>query len=497
MEKYSKIEFHCQLWYDSSMKTEKIYKILPWALFVLGILSYVSLIFNNNVWMDEAFTASLVRTDMAGVISRSMADTLPPLYNIYLKIMTDIFGYAIPVMKFASVIPMILTMLLSVTVVRKRHGNIASSIFTAALFSMPYLYYFGVEIRMYSLGFFFATASGIFAYEVLYDSCLKNWIWFTVFSVLAGYSHHFAFVTVGAVYLYLFLYYIIRDRAHIKRFFLCLLSTFILYFPCLVVTLKQLSRVSGYFSMPEVTLKVFIKYMYYPYTVGVTFLSVLLLLIVILFFVKCVFTIFKDRERASVHMYALFMFLIYYGVLLFGTAISKVMTANIFVDRYLFFAFGLIWLFFAIEGSTFSEPSAKSQSLHLIMSSAVLIMTLVIGIASYRSELNIEYGVNPNEMISYLSENVAEGDALVIGAKTEAFTWCLPFYQPNFRQCSLKDAIDLKNSGECKNIWIAIDKADSTIDDVLESSDFAGRAEYIKDFKFDRYEMELYSLNNL
>ena len=33
---------------------------------------------------------------------------------------------------------------------------------------------------------------------------------------------------------------------------------------------------------------------------------------------------------------------------MFGTLVSKVMTANIFVDRYLFFAHGLIWLFSAI-----------------------------------------------------------------------------------------------------------------------------------------------------
>lgn len=480
------------------MKAEKIFKILPWALFLLGILSYVSLIFNNNVWMDEAFTASLVRTDMAGVISRSMADTLPPLYNIYLKIMTDLFGYTIPVMKLASVLPMIFTMLLSVTVVRKRHGNMVSSIFTAALFSMPYMYYFGVEIRMYSLGFFFATASGIFAYEVLYDSCRKNWILFTLFSVLAGYSHHFAFVTVGAVYLYILLYYIIRDRAHIKRFFLCLFATFVLYFPCLIVTLKQLSRVSGYFSMPEVTLSVFIKYMYYPYTVGVTFISGLLLLTVILLVIKCVITIFKDKNNSSVHMYALFMLMIYYGVLLFGTAISKVMTANIFVDRYLFFAFGLLWLFFSIEGSSFFAPSAKSQSSGLIIGPAILILTLVIGIISYKTERAIEYGVDPNEMIYYLSENVEEGDVLVTQAKTEALMWCLQFYQPAFKFCSsLDEAVALKESGECGTIWIAIDKADSTFNDIPNASDFAGKAMHVGDFEFDRYELELYSLNNL
>lgn len=476
------------------MKTDKLYRIFPWALFILGTLAYVSLIFNNNVWMDEAFTASLVNTDMAGVIARSMSDTLPPLYNIYLKIITDILGYTVPVMKLASIIPMVLTMLLSVTVIRKRHGNLVSSLYTASLFAMPLMLHFGIEIRMYSLGFFFATASGIYAYEVLYDSNRRNWIMFTVLSVLAGYSHHFAFVTVGAVYLYILLYYIIRDRAHIRRFFICLAATFVLYLPCLIVTLKQLSRVSGYFSMPDVTLSVFINYMYYPYTVGLTPVSVLLMLTVIALFVYCLVTILKNREEASVHMYALFMFLIYYGVLIFGTAISKVMTANIFVDRYLFFATGLIWLFFCLMGNSLAESLRKIPG--IIAYSVLLIFVLIIGIISYRIEYRAEYDVNPDEMISYLEENVSENDALIVSGDTEALIWCMLFYSPKLKLYNgIDDAMEGLTTGQYQNIWIAVDTADSTLEEVLDAATIKTEPVHIDDFSFDRYNMELYRIS--
>ena len=83
----------------SDNKTEKT---VIWTAFVLLSAVFVSLVWNNNVWMDEAFTASLVHTDFAHVISRSMADTLPPLYNIILKIMTSVFGYKLYVMKLTS-----------------------------------------------------------------------------------------------------------------------------------------------------------------------------------------------------------------------------------------------------------------------------------------------------------------------------------------------------------------------------------------------------------
>ena len=56
---------------------------IVFTVFIILSAVYLSLVWNNNVWMDEAFTASLVHTDFRGVIERSMADTLPPLYNIY------------------------------------------------------------------------------------------------------------------------------------------------------------------------------------------------------------------------------------------------------------------------------------------------------------------------------------------------------------------------------------------------------------------------------
>ena len=226
-------------------KSSKINENVTAAVAVIVLSAvFLSLVWNNNVWMDEAFTASLVHTDMAGVLKRSMADTLPPLYNIILKLTTTAFGYTIPVMKITSVVPMILTLVIGATTVRRRFGIRTALLFMVFITCMPLMLYYGVEIRMYSLGFFFATASGIYAYEVIAEPSRRTWTAFTLFSVMAGYSHHFAFVTVAFSYLFLLLYHIIVKRDRIKNWFKCLAATFILYLPCLIVTLRQFSRVS-------------------------------------------------------------------------------------------------------------------------------------------------------------------------------------------------------------------------------------------------------------
>ncbi|MBP5384679.1 MAG: glycosyltransferase family 39 protein [Lachnospiraceae bacterium] len=461
--------------------------------------------------MDEAFTATLVNTDMSGVISRSMHDTLPPLYNILLKLMTDAFGYSVPVMKIVSVLPMFFTLLLSATVVRKRHGLMTASVFMLSLTAMPLMLYFGLEIRMYSLGFFFATASGIYAYEVLCSSNRKNWILFTLFSVLAGYSHHFAFVTVGFVYLFLLLYYIMRDRTHIRRWLFCLLATFILYLPCMVITLKQMKRVSGYFSMPEITLSVFARYMLYPYITGTTVLSVLLGLAVAGLFLYRLILFLRARRQSRVsgtdvtdakndtaaesaadslrHMYALFCLIPCYGVLLFGTAVSKVMTANIFVDRYLFFSCGLIWLFFAIEISSLTASLSGARS--VICQFAVFLFIILIGISSYRIMWGQEYGADPSAMTAYLAQNVSDEDAVCAVSDTEALFWCLQFYKPGPAYYgSADDAIRDLSEGKIKTLWVAVDEGQSL--PALPGQDYEAVA--AGEFSFDRYHFTLFQM---
>ncbi|HKM22795.1 MAG TPA: glycosyltransferase family 39 protein [Lachnospiraceae bacterium] len=448
-------------------------KLIAYFLVLIGVLVYGSLIFNHNVWLDEAFTASLIRTDFAGVLMRSMQDTLPPLYNILLKLATDLFGYSVPIMKVVSVIPMILTMLLGATTVRKRFGNIASYLFIICLFTMPYLLFYGVEIRMYSWGFFFATGSGIYAYEVIKDSNRKNWICFTLLSVGAGYTHHFAFVTVGFIYLFLLIYYLIFDRIHLKRWLICLSATFILYLPCLIITLQQLKRVSGYFSMPEVTLSVFIKYLRYPYTIGNPLLSIALALLMLLLLLR--FAMNKNRQLLD--WYSVCCFATYYGVLCFGTIISKIMTANIFVDRYLFFAFGLIWLFFAISVSSFHKN-------YLITVFAFLIIAGVVG---YTKEWKLEYAEGLSTMQTFMDANFESRDKIVSYEEAAQIATCLEFYYPDICVCSAEELDQTPG-----NNWCIITEGYEANLNELERLGYS--AEFQGDFRFDRYTFKLYLL---
>lgn len=458
---------------------------------ILCTAVYVSLTFNQNVWLDEAFTATLVHTGYREVLSRSMADTLPPLYNLYLKFMTSVFGYTVPVMKITSVLPMVATMFLGTTTVRRRFGNFVASLFIMLITGMPLMLYFGVEIRMYSLGFMFATASGIYAYECIVESSKKNWILFTLFSVGAGYSHHFAFVTVGFVYLFILIYFILKDRKRVKRWFLCLGATFVLYLPCLLVTLKQIKSVSGYFSMPDVTFELFVQYAVYPFTTGTTVASVMLLLVVVIFALRLLLKAFsKTTKLTADDCYSIVCFIIYYGVLLFGTVISKIMTANIFVDRYLFFSTGIMWLAIAVQAGCIPQKLQKT----LVVSCVIF-----IAMATYNDQFVKEYKNSPAEEIEYISSHISSDDVLYTVEESEELAYCLPFYEiianndeglTNYED--LQAAINASKDSSSV-LWIAVmDNEDLSEADIniLKQNGLSPR--FVKNFDFDRYKCSLY-----
>lgn len=448
---------------------------------------FLSLVWNNNVWMDEAFTASLVHTDIAGVIKRSMADTLPPLYNILLKLSTDLFGYSTYVMKVTSVVPMILTIALGATTVRKRFGLRTALLFMIFITGMPLMLYYGVEIRMYSLGFFFATASGIYAYEVIYEPTAKKWTAFTLFSVMAGYSHHFAFVTVAFSYLFLLLYFIIRKRDMIKGWLKCLLATFVLYLPCLIITLRQFSRVSGYFSMPDIDIRMFIQYCLYPYTVGMRLATLLCGLIMLAAFAVFAYGMIRGKKRDITAMYAFWCFLTYYFVLLFGTVVCHIMSANIFVDRYLFFSTGLLWLFAAIM---LSEERSFIPA---------LVAALAVGICVYTVEWQVEYGNTADEEIAFLREHVNEGDVYFSIGGHEEMQNCIPFYTYLDKDTAelefvypLEKAISVSRQ-RGTNLWITVlDGFAPSDEEQKELTDNGLTMEKMADFDFDRYKCEMY-----
>lgn len=453
--------------------TNKSQQRILWGLVLLGSCLYLSLIFNNNLWLDEAFSATLVRTDMMGVLKASANDTLPPLYNILNKLMTMVFGYHAYVLKLTSVIPMILSMILGAAMVKKHFGFQPAAIFILCLCGMPRLLYYGVEIRMYSLGLFFVTASGIFAYDFYRTRRRISAVWFTLFSIGAGYTHHFAFVTVGFVYLFLLLAFILKSRERIREWFMILAATIVLYLPCLFITLQQAKKVNGYFSMPSITPSFILKCLRDPFVTEFTPLSLLLLFV----FLGVPLLLLIRRREIKQFFPGLLGLLCFYGTLAFGCCASLLFSGNIFSDRYLVPSFGLFWLGFAV----FTRDIPKRAFFLL-----GIVLLLVTG-KTYTAQFQSEYKPGVEDMISFFDENVASDDGYLIYEDNYQIEICFRYYFPNLKKYDWKSISDI--SGD---IWyLEVPGYEGHIKEITEHG---YTAENQGTFSFDRYSFTLYKL---
>lgn len=445
------------------------------STFLIGVILYISLIFNNNLWLDEAFSAALIRTDYAGVLKASAADTLPPLYNLLNKTMVTLFGYHSYIMKLNSVIPMILTMLLAVFPIRKHFGSRVSLFYLICLMGMPHFLYYGVEIRMYSWGVFFVTASGVFALDAYRTNRLRSFILFVLFSVGAGYTHHFAFVSVGFVYLFLLIAFFLTDKKRMLRWLYALVATGILYLPCLLTTLKQMKKVNGYFSMPDITPAFLLKCLRYPFITEFTPLSVLILLT---YLILPLWILVRRRSVKSLFP-GILGSAVYLGTLIFGALASKLLASNIFSDRYLVPSLGLFWLGFCI---LLKECDKRVMPL-------LFLLLCLITAKTYSGQFLQEYQSGVNEMTDFFEANMQEEDGYIIYEDQYQIEICFRYYFPELRKYDWDSVNEIKGT-----VWYV--EVPGFEDELAKAEAYGYEAEFVNDFSFDRYNFRLYRLKS-
>ena len=94
------------------MKKNIIYNIAFVLVLVISAFMYGTLMFNNNVWYDEAYSLAMIKHSFSEIAQITAEDVHPPLYYFGLKLFTSLGGDVIILSKIFSIIPVLLTMLL-------------------------------------------------------------------------------------------------------------------------------------------------------------------------------------------------------------------------------------------------------------------------------------------------------------------------------------------------------------------------------------------------
>jgi hypothetical protein len=450
------------------MKT--VLKWMPCILTVLCAGIYVSLVFNNNLWLDEAFSASIIRCDFPEMISRTAGDTLPPFYNVAAWCFTRIFGYSSVTLKLFSVLPMVLLMLVSAIFLTKVRSSGTACIYILLITAMPYMLNHGVEIRMYSWALFFASASAVFAL------CLMKGLPYStpllmICTVLGAYTHQYTLITEVYIWLMLLLFFVKKKQVltWVKLAVLCIA----LYIPCGVLTIFQLGKATSYFSAAGASVSNFLQSLRYPFVTHYTILSALLLLAVAALFGTAV----AKRDYTAAWFMAVFVLEIFmsYGVM--------VLTGSTFFSsRYLMPAIGIMWLgaAIAIQDIPLDRMPAFAKGIAMAAGAGLLLVTFITGYGRQYAE---EY--KDTSAFEQFIDTTDADDGYVIYEDFPEIQVCLMYYAP-WLKAYTKDDIDTVKGD--RYLFIS----ESTESDTSEEE--KNDLKYLGTYSFDRYTFKAYTM---
>ncbi len=399
---------------------ENVIKIGIWGLVCFFTVLYISLLFNHNIWTDEAFTLQLLRGNVKEIIAGTAADVHPPLYYLYAKLFDVICGSSLIVQKIAAIIPMVATLVFIATVIRKHFGDMTSFLSLLFLSCIPCSMEFALQVRMYSLALFFVTVCAMYAYLAFLNGNKKEFLIFALSGVAAAYTHYFAFVSIIIITGMLLLAILIWRRERVVLWLISAVSMVVLYLPWMPFFVKQVTSVEQGYWIPEITAEVI--WSYFTWTFDLELVpGMVFVFLIILKGASTYNTIKLAKYKEQDAIYALLCMLVPTLTTVLGVLLSWLKTP-IYRDQYVFPSLALLALFFGL-----SMKDAKKSILVMVS-----IFLLFVGAVQYKECFRQEYrSTYVPQTEAFFEENLGENDFIIYN--WESFGFIYECYFPEER----------------------------------------------------------------
>ena len=306
----------------------------------------------EDIWFDEVFSMKFIEHSYGEIAALTAVDVHPPFYYWYLKAFHDIGKTILPsvssvvLAKMASVLPFIGIWGYAFTLVRKRMGMTVTGLFLFFISAMPQLSNYTVEIRMYALALFCITALFLHGYEIVCDNKKRHWIAFFIYGILTAYTQYYACVAVVAVYIALFMYFIlIKEKKQLYRLIVCAVLSVVAYLPWIPLFLNQLQSVSSnYWIQPLTFRSIFgcIKFVFLPVSYATAKNYVLAVLMIGIFGLAFCYAVWKEKDVKVRYLLLTGIFVPVFVA--FTGFVCSALNRPVFVYRYLIPGVVAMWL---------------------------------------------------------------------------------------------------------------------------------------------------------
>lgn len=381
------------------MESIKKHEKAVWRIYLIVIaLVPVSLCFNQNIWLDEAYSLRWSMLPFGQMMNKLIHDVHPPLYYLLLRVVLTLFGNHIIIAKLFSVLAFIFILVTGIRFVKKQFGRKAYLMYSLLLLCVPMMLKKTIEIRMYTWTYLFIILAGVELFYLLQKPDKKNWVLFTVCSAVAAYLHYFAVLTLVFVYPMIFVFFLInRNRLQIKNWVLCCVTTVLLYLPWLPITLNQLKGDAADWIEPSTSRLGPIRELFesdIPWTQ-----NLLMMLVILSFVIAFVFCLVR---RDAIAYWQFICMIPLWGVLTFGQLYGS-MYKPILISRYL-----MIPLCLTILGISSLIKYLPRMIVFLIAG-----FIIIIGAATYKRVFIEEYVTKTDITVEFMKENFEENETIL------------------------------------------------------------------------------------
>jgi hypothetical protein len=250
-------------------------------------------------------------------------------------------------MKFVSIVPAVLTMLITSRFLKKEVSDRAAILFLLCCTASYSIVNYSIEIRMYSLALFFVTMTGLSAWRIITSGKARFWALFLFCALGAAYTHYYAAAVCVIGFLLLFAYVCKYDRLHIRAALCTALGAALGYLPWLFVALRAFTKASGDFWIEPLSFGTVVRYAVFVFNTGNN--PLIALGFFALFIAVFIFALTR-KDKTKIDLFA-FCALSCIIILVAAGILIALLVRPLIVERYLFPACGLVWLFFAVHCS--------------------------------------------------------------------------------------------------------------------------------------------------
>ncbi len=395
-----------------------------WAMLTIaaaGLLLRLWHLTAISLWHDEAFSALLIKYSWGEMMHRIGLDVHPPMYYIFLRFWSYIFGHSLFSLRGMSVFFGVATIIATYYLVLYCFNNRRAALTAALLVAVnPFQVQYVTEARMYTMGAFFAVAGALALVAALRTRKFRHYLLFVIASAIMIYTHYYLLFAVAALGLYGLWYFYRDNKFRIFRYWpIVFAGIFILasFLPWLKIFLFQFKQVGAGYWIPPMDIWS-IPSTLYSLLINIAAPSHLILVLVSIFTLFVVIQVLRKYNQPEKWLILGSFIAPFAGAILF-LILAKLrgQDSSVFLVRYFIFSSSfyliLIALFF---------DQIKTRSLRLIFT-LLLVALNIFAIGYYWSDIKINEKPGLAGAAKFLEANVEPSHKLYVGSSFEFFNY--------------------------------------------------------------------------